>query len=70
VLFKSATKMSRLVGAIHEALGRPPPTSLSAFNEDLKGVNAVWPSLTKEQQRMLATLAEHLAANARPVLAQ
>jgi hypothetical protein len=25
VLFKSATKMSRLVGAIHEALGRPPP---------------------------------------------
>lgn len=64
VLFRPATRMSRLVGPIHEVLGRPPPAPLSAFNEDLHRLNDAWPALTKEQQGMLKTLAEQLAGKA------
>lgn len=61
VLFREATKVSRLVVPIHEALGKAPPLMMSGFDDELLRVLCRWPSLTGAQRATIATLVGQLA---------
>jgi hypothetical protein len=66
VLFRTQTKQSRLVPAIHKELGRPPPSpvtapsTITASDEVLRKINRYWPLLSKEQRDLVNRIVEQL----------
>lgn len=65
VLFRPATRESRLVPGIHRELGRPAPSTVTSTDEILRRINARWPSLSREQRALVDHLVEQLASTKR-----
>lgn len=62
VLWRPATKESRLVPAIHRELGRGAPMPVpSTTDETLRKINRQWPALSKEGRALVEQLVEQLA---------
>lgn len=57
-LFKAETKQSRLVPAIHRALGLapPPPTRVIERDEARQRLDRIWRELTPEQREILLSV--------------
>lgn len=60
LLSSTKTWQSKLVPAVHELLGWPPPSSASS-TDDLEQIRQLWSELTDEQKLLVANLAEQLA---------
>jgi hypothetical protein len=58
VLFRSRTKQSRLVVAIHRELGWLPPMTVPLGDSRLYRLIQSWPTLTVQQRDVLGQLAE------------
>jgi transcriptional regulator with XRE-family HTH domain len=61
-LFKPETKQSRLVPAIHKALGLPMPTitRVDEGDELLERFEGIWRDLTPEQRELLLAVAAQM----------
>src|SRR4051812_8915558 len=58
ILFKPDTETSRLVPAIHRALGWPPPAMLPVWLDAQRAhLEAVWPNLSDDDRRLLVDTA-------------
>ncbi len=60
LLSEEQTWASRLVPAVHEALGWPPPERASP-TDDMAEIRRLWPELTPEQRALVQSLAAQLA---------
>ncbi len=59
LLSPTKTWQSKLVPAVHEALGWPPPTAPSS-TDDLEDIRRLWSELSAEQRLLVQNLAEQL----------
>lgn len=61
-LFKPETKQSRLVPAIHKALGLPTPltTRVDEGDDLLERLQKIWRDLTQEQRELLLAVAAQM----------
>jgi len=61
-LFKPDTKQSRLVPAIHKALGLPTPTTTTVDERDelRQRLEKIWRDLTPEQRDLLVSVAAQM----------
>lgn len=61
LLSPTKTWQSKLVPAVHAALGWPPPmTTVSVGEDDLADIRRLWTELTREQKLLVTNLAEQL----------